>query len=106
MSTGAPTVRSLDERTDRQEKDFTAFKSRVEVVISLQKWLGMFMVATLVAVISHLLSISFAADKLEKQVEINGTEIQELKQEVSSLKKEVRQEISDLKKEIKQDISD
>lgn len=61
MSTGMPTVRSLDTRIDDLEKEFLTFQARIDMIISLQKWIGGFVLATLVAVAIQTFSISFAA---------------------------------------------
>ena len=64
MSTGTPTVRSLDTRIDDIEKEFLTFQARIDMIISLQKWVAGFVLATLVAVVLQTLSISFAAGRL------------------------------------------
>jgi cell division protein FtsL len=89
MSAGAPTVRSLDARVDDLEKQFVQFKSRIELVISLLKWIGGFMVATIVTLIIQLVSISFSAGKLQEKVDAQTTAIQELKQEIHDLRKDI-----------------
>jgi hypothetical protein len=89
MSTGTPTVRSLDTRIDDLEKEFLTFQARIDMIISLQKWLGGFVLATLVAVVIQTFSISFAAGRLQEKVENQAAAIQEMKTELREIRKEL-----------------
>ena len=86
MSTGTPTVRSLDMRIDDLEKEFLTFPARMDRIVSLQKWVGGFVLATLVAVVIQTFSISFGAGRLQEKVDNQATAIQEMKTELRGSK--------------------
>ena len=98
MSTGAPTVRSLDSRIDDLEKEFPTFQARMDMIVSLQKWITGFVLATLVTVIIQTFSISFAAGRLQEKVENEATAIQEMKTELRDMRKDVGLIREDLQK--------
>ena len=89
MSTGTPTVRSLDTRIDDLEKEFLTFQARIDMIISLQKWIGGFVLATLVAVVIQTFSISFGPGRLQEKVENQATAIQEMKTELREIRKDL-----------------
>ena len=89
MSTGTPTVRSLDTRIDDLEKEFLTFQARIDMIISLQKWIAGFVLATLVAVVIQTFSISFGAGRLQEKVENQAAAAQEMKVELREVRKDL-----------------
>ena len=89
MSTGTPTVRSLDTRIDDLEKEFLTFQARIDMIISLQKWIAGFVLATLVAVVIQTFSISFGAGRLQEKVENQAAAAQEMKVELREIRKDL-----------------
>lgn len=89
MSTGTPTVRSLDTRIDDLEKEFLTFQARMDMIISLQKWIAGFVLATLVAVVIQTFSISFGAGRLQEKVENQAAAVQEMKVELREIRKDL-----------------
>jgi chromosome segregation ATPase len=84
MSSGAPTVRSLDARVDDLETEFRQFMSELRIVVTLLKWIGGFSAATLLALIIQLFSISFAAGKLQERAESQATGMAKLQDKVDA----------------------
>jgi septal ring factor EnvC (AmiA/AmiB activator) len=103
MSTGAPTVRSLDNRMDDLEREFLIFRARMDTIVSLQKWIAGFAFASMLTVIIQMFSVSFyagnllekvntqgtAVGKFQDKIETQGTAIQEIKADLREVKKEI-----------------
>lgn len=89
MSTGAPTVRSLDARVDDLEKEFRGFMAEMGLVVTLLKWLGAFSATTLLALIIALFSIFFSAGQLQQKVDYQATAMGKLEDRVGKVEDRV-----------------
>ena len=74
---------------DDLEKEFLTFQARIDLIISLLKWIGGFVLAAILTIVVQTFAISFGAGRLLEKVENQGAAIQEMKTELRDVKKEL-----------------
>jgi DNA repair exonuclease SbcCD ATPase subunit len=97
-------AKSVEVRLGDLEKEFVVFQSRIDVIVSMLKWIGGFVAAALLAVVLQMFSVTFAAGRLQEKVDAQGVTIQEMKTELREIKKELAAQgvaIQEMKAEIR-----